>query len=419
MAVTDERSPSRGELERRLRECLARMRLANLDFKLRVEAGELLVALGDRPRGIRVLRSCADYFTLAGFPLRALWAIKLLQRHDAEAAVVDRGLNLLARHYARTESSRWGEPIFEMSLSRSGELDLSGLPESLDEVVSEVDRRATDIIRGVNFPDRLPKLPLISELGPDAFLTVAKAMQLRRVQDGVMLVEEGDAGRAAHIVVTGSVRIVKRGDNGRSIELARLAEGEVFGEMALITQSPRVASAVADGEVDVFELPATVLDRLGVEAASLQSALSRHVCDRMVTNLMKLSEVFKVLPMERRDDLLARFQSRLLEPDEKVIVEGQEGRGLYVILDGQVQVSKRKDGHTHVLNYLRVGDLFGEISLIRDTPATATCTATRRTMLMYLSKESFNELTRVYPEMKRRIDELGEFRLLDSLYTLA
>ena len=419
MSLEGERSPTRADLERELRECLARMRIAALDFRLRVAAGELLVSLGDRPRGVRVLRSCADYFTLAGFPLRALWALKLLEMHQADDAVVERGLSLLAKHYARSEGSRWGDPIFEMPLPKRGDFDVDALPAGLDEVIAEVDRRATDIIRGANFPDQLPRLPLLSELEPEPFMKVARHSRLRRVTDGAVLVDEGEAGRAAYMVITGTVRVVKRADNGSSTTLTRLSEGEVFGEMALITQSPRVASVIAEGAVDVLELPATLLDELGIQAAMLQSAMSRHVCDRMVSNLMNLSPVFGVLPADRRGEMMTRFQSRLVETDEDVISEGDAGKGLYIIMDGQVQISRRMEGHTHVLNYLREGDIFGEISLLRNTPATATCTATRRTMVMFLSREAFEDMTRDYPEVVEKIHELGEFRLLESIYTLA
>lgn len=100
------------------------MRIAPLDFGLRVQAGELLVALNDAARGIRVLRSCADYFTLAGFPVRALWALKLLNSVGADGVVVERGLSLLAEHYAGASDRVWGDPIFEPSLPKRREVDL-------------------------------------------------------------------------------------------------------------------------------------------------------------------------------------------------------------------------------------------------------------------------------------------------------
>lgn len=405
--------------ERALRSCLARMRRAPLDFKLRVEAGELLIALGEAARGIRVLRSCADYFTLAGFPVRALWALKLLELHGAELSVVERGLTLLAKHYARTRKSKWGPSILELQMKHPERLSLDDLPASLEGVMAEVERRATDIIRGVSFPDRLPAFPLLSELTEQPFMTVARAIRLRRVSDSTALVREGEPGQSVHVVVMGTARVVKPGPSGRRSTLATLGEGDIFGEMALITESPRVASVVADGGVDVFELSRSVLVDLGSHADTLKSVLSRHVSERMVNNLINLSPVFKALPKGQRRSLMRRFESRLFERDQAIIREGEPSGGLFIILDGMVKVTRMHDGEQRTLNTLREGELMGEISLIHNSSATATCVATRRTMALFLSRKEFDQVVREYPQIRDKVSQLGEIRLLDNIYTLA
>ena len=407
-----------GAPEDSLRRILGLMRIAPLDFGLRIRAGDLLIKVGDRTRGIRVLRSCADYCTLAGFPVRALWALKIIETFAFDTNLVERGLNMLARQYCRAPDRVFGDPIFEMPLPKR-ELQLHDLPEELEDVKAELERRATDIIRGVNFPDRLPRFPLLSELEHDAFLSVVRAVRLRRVPAGAELAREGETGNAVSIVVSGKVVVTKRMSDGSATTLAELGEGQIFGEMALVTESPRVATVLADTAVDLFELPRSVLQALGPDASQLQSALSRQVCDRMVKNLTNLSPVFRALPEDSRTHLLTRFQTRLVEAEEDIIVEGQLGRGLFIILDGLVQVTLRKGGKRHLLNWLREGDVLGEISLLRNTPATATCTASRRTLLMFLDRSDFEALSTDYPQVVEKIKELGEVRLLDTIYTLA
>ena len=61
---------------------------------------------------------------------------------------------------------------------------------------------------------------------------------------GPVILEEGDAGEDAYLLQSGAVDIVvRRGSTDRLIDT--LTEGDFFGEMALIDDSPRSASAIA------------------------------------------------------------------------------------------------------------------------------------------------------------------------------
>jgi len=71
-------------------------------------------------------------------------------------------------------------------------------------------------------------------------------------------------------------------------------------------------------------------------------------------------------------------------PGTVVVREGQEGKGLYLILTGEVDVTKVDGSEKVLLATLRAGDCFGEISLIKKSPTTATVTAARHTTILFL-----------------------------------
>ncbi|MHB9002680.1 MAG: Crp/Fnr family transcriptional regulator [Coriobacteriia bacterium] len=66
--------------------------------------------------------------------------------------------------------------------------------------------------------------------------------------DGEVIFSQGDP--AADMYVSGLVRI-ERERGGESVELAMLGPGEFFGEMGLFAPGPRIAGAIAVGEVGV------------------------------------------------------------------------------------------------------------------------------------------------------------------------
>jgi CRP-like cAMP-binding protein len=81
----------------------------------------------------------------------------------------------------------------------------------------------------------------------------------RFLQKGETLFRAGDPGDAAFIVDSGLIGIFKLVE-GEEVELATLNPGELFGEMAIIDGSKRMAHAVAKEETVVIEIPAAALE---------------------------------------------------------------------------------------------------------------------------------------------------------------
>ena len=70
---------------------------------------------------------------------------------------------------------------------------------------------------------------------------------------GERIIEEGSAGDSFFIIDRGEVEVVKS-VGGAPRALARLMEGQFFGEMALLTGETRTATIVAATDADVFSL---------------------------------------------------------------------------------------------------------------------------------------------------------------------
>ncbi|MFC1495159.1 cyclic nucleotide-binding domain-containing protein [Thermodesulfobacteriota bacterium] len=70
---------------------------------------------------------------------------------------------------------------------------------------------------------------------------------------GATIIEEGDCLTSIYIILKGSVKIVKKVD-GRTILLARLKSGELFGEMAMFSDNRRHSDAVAGDDVQLLKI---------------------------------------------------------------------------------------------------------------------------------------------------------------------
>jgi len=178
--------------------------------------------------------------------------------------------------------------------------------------------------------------------------------------------------------------------------------------MALLSDNPRIASVeAASDEAEVLEIPAALLSRLSSHHPSVAGALRKFCRQRLLLNVMNTSALFQPFDRKDRRELIERFRAREVSSSTAIVREGQHSDGLYVILSGEVQVSKEG----RVLARLREADVFGEMSLLQKAPATATVTALRRTSLLRLPRADFDEIIMSHPQILVLVSELTEDRL--------
>lgn len=124
--------------------------------------------------------------------------------------------------------------------------------------VVKVELKRADAVELIASKPELSGAPLMKALGPGAKELLASAV-LRRFPDKVVLMQQGEEGVSLFFVLAGDVRLFARRDTD-SAELGVVHQGEVLGEVEVLSgEGKRRCSAVAQGQVDVLELPRAVL----------------------------------------------------------------------------------------------------------------------------------------------------------------
>lgn len=98
----------------------------------------------------------------------------------------------------------------------------------------------------------------------------------RMFKAGETIFREDEPGDEAFVIVSGEVEISVGTNDGRKI-IATLARGEVFGEMALVDDEPRVATAIAAKDTAVFVVPQEVFKKRMSWLAEEDRLISRIV----------------------------------------------------------------------------------------------------------------------------------------------
>lgn len=100
----------------------------------------------------------------------------------------------------------------------------------------------------------LKSMMLLKRMPERSLKALAEFLKPRELADGTVVFEEGARGMSLYFLATGRIRISKGGLNGAAKELTVMVPGNFFGEMALIDDVPRSATATSVGPSLVFEL---------------------------------------------------------------------------------------------------------------------------------------------------------------------
>jgi NADH dehydrogenase len=99
------------------------------------------------------------------------------------------------------------------------------------------------------------------------------------------------------------------------------------------------------------------------------------------------------------------------EANEVVFQEGDRGDALYVVVDGEVEITKDVPGQGAVpLRRLGPGDCFGEIALIREIPRSATARTRSRVNVLVMERDAFQTLFAHLPPLRSFFEQLIEMR---------
>jgi cAMP-dependent protein kinase regulator len=255
----------------------------------------------------------------------------------------------------------------------------------------------------------VPALPLFGALAARELEQLLAAVRVEEVSDGHEIVRQGDVGNEAFVVARGLLKVVRR-QGGDETVLAQLGPGAIFGEMALLSESPRSASVVALEPAQLLVLARDELERAAEEAPELGAELSAFCHGRMHANLIRHARMLSGLPVAQRAELLGQLPSRVFERRDRLIARDSEATSLFLIASGAVSISVPEEGERLVLATLGPGEVVGEMSMILRRPSNADVTALYPTVAYELSREQLHALMRAYPALLVELYELATRR---------
>ena len=258
---------------------------------------------------------------------------------------------------------------------------------------------------------RLPGRPAAAPGGPVYVPAVARAFfestgKEEALPAGTVLFSENEkASRLLlkrdkmYFLVEGEISLVAKGR-----PIAAVKAGEIFGEMAAISDSPRSATAMAKTACRVISLddksfaaalqkaPEFALMMLGTMIMRLRGMIAK-LSGVPATGELKESHVFdKTLLATMVNGLGDRAIVRY-DKGKVIMVAGQAGALMYVVTEGRVAISIRGA----VVERVGPGGIFGEMALVDQSPRAANAVAETDCALLAINRNVFLSLVKSEP----------------------
>ena len=228
----------------------------------------------------------------------------------------------------------------------------------------------------------LKQVKLFEKLNDSTLEKIADVMQIAQYEPKQKIFKQGEAGECFYMVQSGKVSIVKSFSyTGSSKELCQLGPGRYFGEMALIDNKPRMASAIV-----IETLTSWTIDRSNF--TNLLGSIDAAVAESIGVGILKGVKLLKTLNEKQLMTISRCLTNMKFEQGHDIIKQGEDGDSFYMIKEGQVSVQI----NCIEVAKLAVGACFGEGALMRNEKRSATVTTLVPTTCLVLSRPDFNRL---------------------------
>lgn len=202
-----------------------------------------------------------------------------------------------------------------------------------------------------------------------------------------------------YLLVEGEVALLAKGR-----QIGEVKAGEIFGEMAAISESPRSATALARTGCRVISLD----DKQFAAALRMKPEFALMLLSLMIRRLRAMLGGLTGIPAVAAEKESRVFDKAMLgalarglgdsavvryDRGKVIMVQGQVGAFMYVVLEGRVAISLR--GAT--VERVGPGGVFGELALVDQATRAASATAETDCAMLAINRPVFVNLMKADP----------------------
>lgn len=395
-----------------LRIILANFSRFDDNVPLRERVALILAQQGRKREAVDIYQAVARHFANAGHPMRAIAAARQMLALNPDTPVV---LDHIATLY-NIRSPFISSEVTRVPLPEPREsLDLQGrscdVPD--DELLDRASELASTRSGLLSQPGGLPSVPLLSLLPQEALRRVLDLIEYN-VYDRTQRIVEKDK-RSVDLVWTVSDELIVKAETG----IFYLQPNDLIGLACQGSSGrPSEVDVFAQTGSEILRLTEAAIQTLSVQFGDFQNRIATLRRHAMTEHILARHPMFNGLSDETRAGIMDSFTGLRLKKGDALIVQGVPSPGLFIVLDGKVDVVRKDDEWEITIATLKSGEIFGEIGLVADTPAVAGCVVSESGHVIHLPRADFEALSLKYPSMAQYTSNIAAERLHDNSHSL-
>lgn len=220
------------------------------DPRTQLKLADALLRSGKRDDALAILASLAEDLARHGYPEKAFSILKKVERLQGRG-IEEIQLAPLRREDDGPEPADAQEP--------------AGREQAFHGWLVDLVRDSVDHGGRGRVPATAPGLlmsPLFEDFAEEELLSLVRGLRLVSLDAGDVVVSEGEAGNSVFVITGGCVKVFVHDPAGRNVLVGRLAEGDFFGEISLLSGRPRSATVTAAAPCELLELDREAFDRV-------------------------------------------------------------------------------------------------------------------------------------------------------------
>jgi serine/threonine protein kinase/CRP-like cAMP-binding protein len=246
--------------------------------------------------------------------------------------------------------------------------------------------------------------PLFGKVHPAEFVRLGSVAVVEERPAGQTILFEGDRGDCLYAIGRGRALVHTKsapgsfeGAHNERVYVAALGEGDFFGEISLLTRSPRTASVEAQTDIILLRLDREILEGLRLDG------LVEFYKERVAELLLAKNPLVSALPPDVRRKLLVKSEVYRYKDEQMIVREGEQAGQVFFVMGGEVEVFheiSEKDSFPVFFDKLGEGQLFGEMAALQGGTRTASVRAIGDVELLAIDGRALADVLKDAPDVK-------------------